>query len=200
MHGGLLAPAHPRSRGENRYAVARDATSAGSSPLTRGKHSEALHGLTQGRLIPAHAGKTCRTGTSGTRKEAHPRSRGENGVPAPRIHAALGSSPLTRGKRNDQRLPRHRRRLIPAHAGKTTQHAGTRAARRAHPRSRGENITRVVRGARPHGSSPLTRGKLHQSEAGLGGVRLIPAHAGKTDKCLNGIQSGSAHPRSRGEN
>ena len=50
------------------------------------------------------------------------------------------------------------------------------------------------------GSSPLTRGKQGESVSGQEAYRLIPAHAGKTDKCLTGIQSGSAHPRSRGEN
>ena len=39
------------------------------------------------------------------------------------------------------------------------------------------NVAQWVRG-----SSPLTRGKLHQAKAGLGGVRLIPAHAGKTNR------------------
>ena len=55
-------------------------------------------------------------------------------------------------------------------------------------------------GIEPAGSSPLTRGKLAAISQLLVGGGLIPAHAGKTDKCLNGIQSGSAHPRSRGEN
>ena len=51
---------------------------AGSSPLTRGKHSRArLSSLVAG-LIPAHAGKTMRLSQQGLITRAHPRSRGEN--------------------------------------------------------------------------------------------------------------------------
>ena len=59
----VWSAAHPRSRGENRPACSRVIWFAGSSPLTRGKQ-EANGGLEiDGRLIPAHAGKTaCRTG------------------------------------------------------------------------------------------------------------------------------------------
>ena len=53
-----LATAHPRSRGENEIARAEDVNSNGSSPLTRGKRSSPTMRTCQGRLIPAHAGKT----------------------------------------------------------------------------------------------------------------------------------------------
>ena len=50
------------------------------------------------------------------------------------------------------------------------------------------------------GSSPLTRGKPSRSSGGLLFVRLIPAHAGKTQaRCAAGWKQ-RAHPRSRGEN
>ena len=50
------------------------------------------------------------------------------------------------------------------------------------------------------GSSPLTRGK-HQAEGCLGGVlRLIPTHAGKTERPTSHSMCRAAHPRSRGEN
>ena len=53
---------------------------------------------------------------------------------------------------------------------------------------------------RPRGPSPLTRGKhsLAAPNAPPGG--LIPAHAGKTRHTLCPSSSGTAHPRSRGEN
>ena len=54
------------------------------------------------RLIPAHAGKTCALWATRTTTLAHPRSRGEN---LPEDHPekwAAGSSPLTRGKREEQ--------------------------------------------------------------------------------------------------
>ena len=75
--GGSIG-AHPRSRGENKHPTALGMCARGSSPLTRGKHSEASHGLAQGRLIPAHAGKTVGDGTVDGHGGAHPRSRGEN--------------------------------------------------------------------------------------------------------------------------
>ena len=50
------------------------------------------------------------------------------------------------------------------------------------------------------GSSPLTRGKQPAFLKDLTEIRLIPAHAGKT-RCLHPwTRTGTAHPRSRGEN
>ena len=91
-----------------------------------------------------------------------------------------GSSPLTQGKRpprfKEDRVPG----LIPAHAGKTNARRGMKYRGAAHPRSRGENQSRVRRHTPPPGSSPLTRGKLCASvEQGLLD-RLIPTHAEKT--------------------
>ena len=51
-----------------------------------------------------------------------------------------------------------------------------------------------------NGSSPLTRGKLGRDRRRRRGVRLIPAHAGKTDTLALGGFGDWAHPRSRGEN
>ena len=71
---------------------------------------------------------------------------------------------------------------------------------RAHPRSRGENLDQPGEWAYPTGSSPLTRGKPFAVVVALGGVGLIPAHAGKTDSCRLCAARVRAHPRSRGEN
>ena len=57
--------AHPRSRGENISAGLNLISGVGSSPLTRGKRGLQELQCFRGRLIPAHAGKTC-TGLSGT--------------------------------------------------------------------------------------------------------------------------------------
>ena len=131
--------AHPRSRGENKFAPLNADFPLGSSPLTRGKRHSRPHALPWAGLIPAHAGKTfvwcvifCLLG-------AHPRSRGENAISRPSIISACGSSPLTRGKRPARIEAFSRRRLIPAHAGKTSFHLRLLRSKRAHPRSRGEN-------------------------------------------------------------
>ena len=73
-----------------------------------------------------------------------------------------------------------RRRLIPAHAGKTRKPAPRRWSRRAHPRSRGENRYTATYQVTAKGSSPLTRGKRAFT--------------------LSCCWSCLAHPRSRGEN
>ena len=172
--------AHPRSRGENGSRRHAGRETRGSSPLTRGKHWPTRSVIFTGRLIPAHAGKTDDAKRSMSCFRAHPRSRGENHVTARRTHCATGSSPLTRGKPEDRRERRILRRLIPAHAGKTSCRRRRCRPRPAHPRSRGENSEirnpSVWRG----GSSPLTRGKLRRGGYRRCPTGLIPAHAGKT--------------------
>ena len=152
--------AHPRSRGENAILLGVPFTTAGSSPLTRGKPSSRCAAPLTVGLIPAHAGKTPQTHPGGRCSQAHPRSRGENRPSVATRCTPSGSSPLTRGKLhllgNDRRIIR----LIPAHAGKTAP--GCPGPRRpgAHPRSRGENRALDTLNMCRVGSSPLTRGKL----------------------------------------
>ena len=172
----------------------------GSSPLTRGKlDGIRFTGAVPG-LIPAHAGKTPPRGRRSALRRAHPRSRGENARPVSERSRAVGSSPLTRGKHGsgEKQLPASG--LIPAHAGKTPGGSRTRVARRAHPRSRGENAEVLEDAGRPQGSSPLTRGKPKLYLGRGCRDRLIPAHAGKTSRSTQPGSHSGAHPRSRGEN
>ena len=111
--------AHPRSRGENLVRHVEPVRRLGSSPLTRGKQPREHGAASRLGLIPAHAGKTGTTPTTGPAAWAHPRSRGENVVAASQELLLDGSSPLTRGKRRDPARSRPDQRLIPAHAGKT---------------------------------------------------------------------------------
>ena len=172
--------AHPRSRGENWRAIDSPATGCGSSPLTRGK---LICGWVSGnseRLIPAHAGKTSQRNHQRHRGTAHPRSRGENGNKVATAKQPHGSSPLTRGKLPHPICVRLDRRLIPAHAGKTSPGRGRPRWCAAHPRSRGENDDDHTHIPSVAGSSPLTRGKPHFAPSFTASRRLIPAHAGKT--------------------
>ena len=137
----LLHRAHPRSRGENTRKSVRGSITAGSSPLTRGKHSARLGAAAEGGLIPAHAGKTARFTSDGSYNRAHPRSRGENLRAGWDAEAASGSSPLTRGKRLALQALTAEIGLIPAHAGKTALSWVWRSTGWAHPRSRGENTS-----------------------------------------------------------
>ena len=112
----------------------------------------------------------------------------------------MGSSPLTRGKHPPGNQRVREPGLIPAHAGKTAGRRGRRSRRRAHPRSRGENLSCAPSSDGTAGSSPLTRGKPSRRDRAEYVLRLIPAHAGKTS-LRRGAQYGrAAHPRSRGEN
>ena len=172
----------------------------GSSPLTRGKLPVLRRQLPGARLIPAHAGKTLHNPAHRSASKAHPRSRGENFKDETRGVWGEGSSPLTRGKRpprfKEDRVPG----LIPAHAGKTNARRGMKYRGAAHPRSRGENQSRVRRHTPPPGSSPLTRGKQSEGTGAFTHHGLIPAHAGKTLLWGPTAALFRAHPRSRGEN
>ena len=111
--------AHPRSRGENRRGVFRFCGLGGSSPLTRGKHADAVGPTGTIGLIPAHAGKTKESKFIVVPSGAHPRSRGENRPLQAGTRRYHGSSPLTRGKLDRSGADLRGDRLIPAHAGKT---------------------------------------------------------------------------------
>ena len=112
----------------------------------------------------------------------------------------MGSSPLTRGKPRLGCPGWRKRRLIPAHAGKTAQAHATPSWKPAHPRSRGENRPGTSSGMPSIGSSPLTRGKLTRFHGRIFAQGLIPAHAGKTRGSSVFYVYHWAHPRSRGEN
>ena len=194
------SPAHPRSRGENGALLSGIKREPGSSPLTRGKRMCPSWITTRAGLIPAHAGKTRWILSIQNSPPAHPRSRGENFQTLGSTVSAVGSSPLTRGKRSNPRTGRSPRRLIPAHAGKTWPGSSRVIDIAAHPRSRGEN-EHVIQGYFTcHGSSPLTRGKHLPAHWLAAYAGLIPAHAGKTTCPPGSSVATSAHPRSRGEN
>ena len=195
--GRRLIPAHAGKTS----ARPSTASSGRAHPRSRGENVLDLPLLTGGaRLIPAHAGKTQPTERPSHEPWAHPRSRGENAASASASHRVAGSSPLTRGKRGHEPPRRRCPGLIPAHAGKTRVRRTGQFPVPAHPRSRGENGGRAVRGCGAGGSSPLTRGKPEAKRRELTRFRLIPAHAGKTGAPPSTASPGGAHPRSRGEN
>ena len=191
---------HPRSRGENTLANPAFMDKRGTSPLTRGKRrSRASSGVTV-RNIPAHAGKTAQLAVTARAAQEHPRSRGENAARLLSISRQIGTSPLTRGKR--ERMPQEvvDAGNIPAHAGKTRAKTRRVPHPEEHPRSRGENKRFHVIVANPPGTSPLTRGKPHCTARNPVRVRNIPAHAGKTPVPSRPVPTRPEHPRSRGEN
>ena len=155
---GRHDPAHPRSRGEH-VATGRAAVSVpGSSPLARGTHTVVVAEVGGVGLIPARAGNTTPVSVGACRRTAHPRSRGEHGIPAMKPPEEYGSSPLARGTRLRCRVLLLCRRLIPARAGNTDNPKAAAAYRAAHPRSRGEHQALSSSSRRFRGSSPLARG------------------------------------------
>ena len=111
--------AHPRSRGEHHLRNSILPLAAGSSPLTRGAQALAHPRETSLRLIPAHAGSTQESKRKVMLGTAHPRSRGEHCSTSWPPACRGGSSPLTRGARRCDHVPKSGVGLIPAHAGST---------------------------------------------------------------------------------
>ena len=153
---------------------------AGSSPRVRGKLIFAVICLIAAGLIPACAGKTPYRTTAGYSRRAHPRVCGEN--PRPRRGALQdsGSSPRVRGKPAGLSRGHCWSGLIPACAGKTKTHRGTRSTTWAHPRVCGENMISCVLWLVAPGSSPRVRGKRESVYRVTASSGLIPACAGKT--------------------
>ena len=118
----------------------------------------------------------------------------------PYHYSEKDSSPLTRGKlaARQRRVPQAG--FIPAHAGKTRWLRARSPPKRAHSRSRGENVDWFRSYLLPVGSSPLTQGKRCPRQHPWRPTGLIPAHAGKTSAISRVARADKAHPRSRGEN
>ena len=172
--------AHPRACGENELILGNVSCPVGSSPRMRGKR-----GYSQSALA---------------RAMAHPRACGENLARPGHVSRKSGSSPRMRGKRNDHAAASTTRRLIPAHAGKTTRAKLVAFHAAAHPRACGENITLRSISSVVFGSSPRMRGKLQGRRKRGAATGLIPAHAGKTVFAARTAAEAAAHPRACGEN
>ena len=193
-------PAHPRACGENQQRKPFYTRWWGSSPRVRGKLTDWSEGRPCRGLIPARAGKTGSCSASWPRRWAHPRACGENHLVESMRSGNPGSSPRVRGKLGGGRRHRHRRRLIPARAGKTRPRRGGLSGAWAHPRACGENRPFRPSAASLAGSSPRVRGKRRGPCARLPDRRLIPARAGKTGMTLMTRIASAAHPRACGEN
>ena len=134
----MVAPDHPRSRGE--YQPDRPLTMPfdGSSPLSRGiRLLGRVHGFIS-RIIPALAGNTPQLHRSPTVPSDHPRSRGEYEMAPVNDPIPNGSSPLSRGIHSPEYSPTRILRIIPALAGNTGVAGDLHDPRTDHPRSRGE--------------------------------------------------------------
>ncbi len=110
----------------------------GSSPLTRGNHSQKNIPSIFPRFIPAYAGESSVLGGINNGKTVHPRLRGEIIIRVGQISSAGGSSPLTRGNQKLQTPEIRQFRFIPAYAGKSVMTQTPKQGHSVHPRLRGE--------------------------------------------------------------
>ena len=92
------------------------------------------------------------------------------------------------------------KRIIPAHAGQTIGRQDQRAYHPDHPRACGANWTINETQAAADGSSPRMRGKPAGWNAHVGYHRIIPAHAGQTQRVLAAPLGTPDHPRACGAN
>ena len=171
---------HPRACGENEREDGMVEVLCGSPPRMRGKLS--LHPLNRHRfrITPAHAGKTPMSISMHLRLPDHPRACGENDNIATVKISKRGSPPRMRGKHCLRSTRRCRRRITPAHAGKTCWTLFHAFCASDHPRACGENQKREAFQLLGLGSPPRMRGKLCDGLHRRCGNRITPAHAGKT--------------------
>ena len=193
--------AHPRSRGEHCCGCVCCGCGGGSSPLARGTRLEEEHSSAPHGLIPARAGNTANPARRARLSRAHPRSRGEHTTACRGSgeRERWGSSPLARGTREADQLCQGALGLIPARAGNTNPLIRLSSLHRAHPRSRGEHLCRLLLLCRLLGSSPLARGTPTSHLLAAFSLGLIPARAGNTPAQAPTRHPTGAHPRSRGE-
>ena len=174
------------------------AMTSGSSPHTRGLHVPERGGHYEDGIIPAHAGFTSRFASARTTSRDHPRTRGVYDAQSLVQEGDIGSSPHTRGLLYAASGEITGPRIIPAHAGFTSQ-GGPRAREPPdHPRTRGVYFPPRDRSIPRVGSSPHTRGL--RVDPGAQGIRpgIIPAHAGFTPASHVLPADTADHPRTRG--
>ena len=114
---------HPRSRGVYGVLAGTRPWGVGSSPLARGLQAPGLRRRRPAGIIPARAGFTLISGMLGPGLTDHPRSRGVYLTGQADFGALPGSSPLARGLPLPGAVRGRRRRIIPARAGFTDEHA-----------------------------------------------------------------------------
>ena len=146
----------------------------------RGKPNSQISSLVAQRITPAHAGKTAEQQGSGIGRADHPRACGENVRACEEMQQPDGSPPRMRGKLCLRVAADSHARITPAHAGKTSPRQSGGKVPADHPRACGENRPRLCCTSRHGGSPPRMRGKPADFCDAVAGLRITPAHAGKT--------------------
>jgi len=111
----------------------------------------------------------------------------------------LGSPPLARGVRIENRNTIGKARITPACAGSTVRYHGKIKREKDHPRLRGEYIFHSSLSTSDSGSPPLARGVHNASYVSTGKAGITPACAGSTLHKASKTSGVQDHPRLRGE-
>ena len=155
--------------------------------------------ITDIRITPARAGKTCREWYSGPRYGDHPRSCGKDHERQIHGMARSGSPPLVRERLVQDIVRGPNRGITPARAGKTVRAGNRLREPRDHPRSCGKDGQHHHDRNRRRGSPPLVRERPMMWTPYCSCKGITPARAGKT--FINNLQGslGKDHPRSCGK-
>ena len=188
----------PRARGGVPPNVTSRPHPSQSSPRTRGCSPFDAGGLGGGAVVPAHAGVFRPSARPPSTCTSRPRARG--GVPSSPSTAnpPSGSSPRTRGCSAGGQGRRHRRDVVPAHAGVFRSRPGTCSRSRRRPRARGGVPKGGGSGRCTKRSSPRTRGCSVSRLGTTSLLAVVPAHAGVFPRTATRARLTVCRPRARG--
>ena len=168
-------------------------------PLTRGRLARLERTDRRSGNTPAYAGKTREAHSASTRRQKHPRLRGEDSSEGSQNRFQVETPPLTRGRPPRQGEDHHGLGNTPAYAGKTQQRDRARRRRSKHPRLRGEDVLFAIQKQRDLETPPLTRGRQCSRGRRVRTPGNTPAYAGKTTARPSARGAPEKHPRLRGE-
>ena len=171
---------HPRACGAHFLLVVIDIKCLGSSPRMRGSRTISRSRNVVSGIIPAHAGLTGRTSSSGTPSRDHPRACGAHFLFCLHLDYYMGSSPRMRGSPAGSSSLNRAKGIIPAHAGLTVLYRSRLSALRDHPRACGAHLVMTIGQSVIMGSSPRMRGSRQVGIDFSLAHGIIPAHAGLT--------------------
>ena len=151
------------------------------------------------RITPAYAGKSFPFFGIIRLHWDHPRICGEKLISVKGESRPVGSPPHMRGKAASPFAFTIFIRITPAYAGKSKCQVWHGQSREDHPRICGEKSLppRPMRAQR--GSPPRMRGKAIRFCLFLLDLRITPAYAGKSRRCLRRQNKKQDHPRVCGE-
>ena len=178
---------HPRTCGENHLPPNQPLSQSGSPPHLRGKQFIIRRKSIMIRITPAPAGKTLTISVLEVVERDHPRTCGENYAAGVEIPTSAGSPPHLRGKHDFFVIYHTNNGITPAPAGKTSLSSTLVNCFKDHPRTCGENQSRLSRNISDWGSPPHLRGKRFLDNQKYVGVRITPAPAGKTSLAMKEV-------------